>query len=111
MQVNFNRINLYFVPQGIFYINDHDQFRYKAPNEIGNYRQISPYVANYRNELRLFTHEVGMPNNIRDSWSRDYFSEENDVILDVNYWNLSLKSQFLVTYIMIVFYVALYNIS
>ena len=34
--------------------------RYKTPNEIGNHRQISPYVANYHNELRLFTHEVGM---------------------------------------------------
>ena len=34
--------------------------RYKDPNEIGNHRQISPYVANYRNELRLCIHEVGM---------------------------------------------------
>ena len=32
----------------------------KAPNDIGNHRQISPYIPNYRNELRLFTHEVGM---------------------------------------------------
>ena len=33
---------------------------HKAPNEIGNHRQILQYVANYRNELRLFTHEVRM---------------------------------------------------
>ena len=31
----------------------------KGHNEIVN-RQISPHVANYCNELRLFTHEVGM---------------------------------------------------
>ena len=32
----------------------------RLPNEIDNHRQMSPYVANYRNKLRLFTHEVGM---------------------------------------------------
>ena len=34
------------------------ELRYKFPNEIGNHRQISQYVTNYRNELRLFTNEV-----------------------------------------------------
>ena len=36
------------------------KLRYKTPNEIGNHRQLSPYVANYHNKLCLFTHEVGM---------------------------------------------------
>ena len=41
--------------------------RYKTPNEISNHRQIPPFVANYRIELRLFTHEDEMLiNNIED---------------------------------------------
>ena len=35
-----------------------NKLRYKAPNEIGNHRQISPYVANYQNELCFFTYEL-----------------------------------------------------
>ena len=65
--------------------------RCKTPNEIGNHRQISPHVTNYRIELRLFTHEVGMLIIVEIADHIVVFPQKNDVISDVNYLNFQLR--------------------
>ena len=58
---------------------------YKAPNEIGSYRQISPYVTNYRNKIRLFMNWVGMLQISEIPDPVVVFPKKNDVNSDVNY--------------------------